>query len=227
MVRSTSSGSSPGAAPTGARSRCPPASSSRSSSTMGTSTARSSARSSARTASSRLTTPRSTGATSWGRSASGDLAQRRDPERRDRLVEALQLDLAGRIRLDRILDRRMHAAAHEDLAALRHRREAESLNDDHSHGAVIEAALEADAAHRRVADGDPDAEPEVVATLLPAGLQLGELLLHRERHARRAKLRIGDRHRVVEEDHHPVAREVLERALVMEDELAHRRVERA
>src|SRR2546430_12062263 len=159
----------------GTCSPCRWASSSRSSCTTGTSTARSLDRSSARTGSSRRITPRSTGAPSRERSASGDLARGGHRECRHGLVEALQLDVAERGRLDRILDRGVHAAAHEDLTGLRLVREALRLDDHHAHRAVVEPALEPDPAERGVAHGDPDPEAEVVAPLLPAGLELEEL----------------------------------------------------
>ena len=54
--------------------------------------------------------------------------------------------------------------------------------------------------------------------------ELGDALPHRDGHAHRPRGRVGHRHRVVEEDHHAVAGEALERALVRQDQPAHLRV---
>jgi hypothetical protein len=75
-----------------------------------------------------------------------------------------------------------------------------------------------------MADSDPRSEAELVAALLPALGQLPDALAQRNGQTRRFELRLGDRHRVVEEDHDPVAREVLERAPVSGDQLARRGV---
>ena len=52
----------------------------------------------------------------------------------------------------------------------------------------------------------------------------GDDVAHRDRHADGALGGVGHRDRIVEEDHHAVAGEALERALVGEDEPAHLRV---
>src|SRR2546426_8347712 len=72
--------------------------------------------------------------------------------------------------------------------------------------------------------GDPDTEVEVVAALPPPHEELVHPLTHRDRHPDRARGRVRHGHRIVEEDHHAVPGEPLERALVLEDQSAHLRV---
>ena len=93
---------------------------------------------------------------------------------------------------------------------------------DGADGPVVPAALEADGADGGVALGDADAEAELVDRA-SASRRPGRwhALAHRQRHPHGALGRIGHRHRVVEEDHHAVAGEALERALVGEDQAAH------
>jgi hypothetical protein len=69
--------------------------------------------------------------------------------------------------------------------------------------------------------GDADAEVELEAGLLPAHRQLGHAITHGRGHAHRPLRRIGHGHRIVEEDHHAVSGEALERSLPLQDELAH------
>jgi len=90
--------------------------------------------------------------------------------------------------------------------------------------AVVVAALEADAAERRVARRDADSEAELVAALGPARGELVESPAHRDCHPDGPQHVVVLEHRVVEEDHHPVAREVLQGPTVLHDELAHRGV---
>ena len=68
---------------------------------------------------------------------------------------------------------------------------------------------------------DAESEVEVEAGLLPSHGQLGHPLAHGGGHPHRALRRIGHRHRVVEEDHHAVAREALQRRFRGHHELAH------
>ncbi len=88
---------------------------------------------------------------------------------------------------------------------------------------VVPPALEADPAERRVALGDADAEAEVVALPAPARRRARRRgRASATRHPHRPLGRVRARRRVVEEDHQPVAGEVLERPLV-----ARRRARRA
>ena len=85
---------------------------------------------------------------------------------------------------------------------------------------VVVAALEADPAERRVAGLDSHAQPELGSALAPGLGESREPLLRGEREPDRLELVVGDGDGVVEEDHHAVAREVLERSLVRRDQLA-------
>src|SRR5262249_25749405 len=83
----------------------------------------------------------------------------------------------------------------------------------------------ADLAEGRVALRDPSAEPKRAATSsTPGSYQLTGRLAHRHRHLDRALGRIGDLHRVVEENHDPVAGKLVERALELADQRAQRTV---
>src|SRR6266487_3937886 len=88
-------------------------------------------------------------------------------------------------------------------------------------GAVVDAPLEADRPERRVAVRDADAEVEVEAGFLPADRKLGHAPAHGRGHPHGPFGRVRHGRWIVEEDHHPVAGETLERALPLEDELAH------
>src|SRR2546425_5285091 len=136
-------------------------------------------------------------------------------------VEALESELADGFDFREVLHRRQHALRDEDLARLRLATEARG---EVGHGAdrpVVQAPLETDRADRRVALGDADAEVEGVAALPPPDEQLVHPLAHGHRHANGTRGRVRHRHWVVEEDHHAVAGEALEGALVLEDEPAH------
>src|SRR5882672_10871447 len=102
-------------------------------------------------------------------------------ERSDRPPEAAQRQLAERLRLDKILDRRIEPARDEDLAAARL---AAEPRREVGHGAdrsVVPAALEADGAQRRVALRDAHAEVQVEAELAPTTRQRLDAGAHRER----------------------------------------------
>ena len=83
---------------------------------------------------------------------------------------------------------------------------------DRADRGVVEPALEADPPQRRVAHRDPDPEAQLVPLPAPAPRQLGHPLAHRDGHPHRPLGVVGLGHRVVEEHHQPVAREVLDRA---------------
>ena len=126
-----------------------------------------------------------------------------------------------------VLDRGERPRRDEDLVGLRLAAQPRGEDDRVAHAAVVVAALEPDPAHRRVAGRDPDSDLQDVAAPAPLARELHEPLAHRDRHAHRARGVIRLEHRVVEEGHEPVAREMLERAFVLHDERAHRGVVRA
>ena len=141
-----------------------------------------------------------------------------------RLGEAAEAQLAERVDDGDLLDGREDPLADEDLAALRLGAQACREVGHAADGRVVGAALEADLAKGRVALRDPHAE---VQGVVPAGPSLGQFrdaAAHRQRHADRALRCVGAVERVVEDDHEPVAREALERAVEAVDEVAERGV---
>ena len=116
----------------------------------------------------------------------------------------------------------MDALTQKNLPRLGLGRESLREDDDIADRAVVVAAFETDATERRVPRRDPDTESELVALLLPGFGQLAEPLAHHACHTDRLQLVALDRERIVEPHHHSVAREVLEGAVVRDDELAHR-----
>jgi len=91
---------------------------------------------------------------------------------------------------------------------------------DGADGGVLGPAVEADLATGRVGGGDLDAEREVVSAALPLGGQLGRAVAHRHGELHGSPRRIVEPHRVVEEDEQPVAGELGDRAVVVEDHRA-------
>ena len=112
----------------------------------------------------------------------------------------------------------------EDLPRLRHRAQAGGEVDDGADRRVLDAALEPDAAERRVALGDADTEGEIVAVARPRLGEVADPRAHRDGHADGPQAGVLARHRIVEHDHQTVAGEPLERALVAEDQVAERAV---
>src|SRR5207245_9431890 len=89
---------------------------------------------------------------------------------------------------------------------------------------VVPADLAAYGAAGRVTLADPDAATQPVVALPPRPLQLPDATTHGHRHADGALNGIWYHDGVVEENHQAVPGEALERALMLEDELAHRGV---
>ena len=131
------------------------------------------------------------------------------------------MEVADRLGLQEVLDRRQETLRDQDLAGLSLATEAGGQVRHRSDGAVVPAPFEADGADRRVALGDADAEVELVAVLPPLDAQLSDPVAHLQRHPDRPLGRVRHRHGVVEEDHHAITGEALERSVVGEDQLAH------
>ena len=111
---------------------------------------------------------------------------------------ALHAEFADRLRVDALLDLSEGALAHLDLTGLGLASKACREVGHRADGAVVVAALEADAAERRVARRDPAAEPELV-TALPLCRDLRfHAVADRDRHPHRAKGVIVDRRGVVD-----------------------------
>src|SRR5215472_10147426 len=126
--------------------------------------------------------------------------------------------------LHQLLDLRGHPLMNEDLAALGLAAETGGEVGHGTDGAVVPPSLETDGADGGIALRDPHAEGQVVAALLPSDDHALHTLAHGHGHANGALRGVRHRHGIVEEDHHAVAGEALQRALVLEDELAHLRV---
>src|SRR6267143_3097803 len=132
--------------------------------------------------------------------------------------------LSDRLGIYQLGDRRVDPLADEDLAALRFAAKPCREIGDRADGPIVQPALEADCADRGKPLGDADAGAQLVAELAPSRRKFLGAVALRQRHPQRALARVGHRHRVIEENHHAVAGEALERALVSEDQLAHARV---
>ena len=156
-----------------------------------------------------------------GRHGPDALLHSDDVECLDGLQEALEGQGPDRLEVDRILGGAGHARRDQDLARLGLAAQARRQVRDRADGAVVPAALEADGADGRVALGDADAEAEVVPALAPGGGKVADLVAHRDGHPQGALGRPVHRQGIVEEDHHAVAGEPLQRALVLEDQPAH------
>src|SRR5689334_21357179 len=138
-----------------------------------------------------------------------------------RSAEALELELAGAFHVDRLLDGRHDALADQDFPGLCRGREARREDDRGADRGVVVPALEADAAHGRVAGGDADPETELVAAPPPVRREASKAITHGTRGPDRGELVVGHGPGVVEEDHEPVAGEVLDGALVLDRQHAH------
>jgi len=95
---------------------------------------------------------------------------------------------------------------------------------DWANCAVVIASFEANPAERRVTSLDPDSQSQLDAALAPDRGEFAEVLLRSEREPDRLQLVIAQGQRVVEEDHHAVAGEMLERPFMCRDQLTERRV---
>jgi len=133
------------------------------------------------------------------------LLETEDVVRDLRTAIALHAELADRLRVDALLDLSEGALAHLDLTGLGLASKACREVGHRADGAVVVAALEADAAERRVARRYPAAKPELV-TALPSCRDLRfHAVADRDRHPHRAKGVIVDRRGVVDRVPRPAA----------------------
>src|SRR5262245_42599439 len=138
----------------------------------------------------------------------------------ERPGEPLELQLADRLGLDAALHGRPQARPDQDLPGHGERAQPRREVCHRPERAIVVAALESDPAERRVAGLDPHAEGELRSTAAPARRQLLEPLAECEREADRLQLVVLDRHRVVEEHHDAVSRELLQRAAMLREQRA-------
>ena len=99
-------------------------------------------------------------------------SQRRDLDDRDGAAETLELDVAHRGRVDTVLDGGEHLVGHEDLTAGGDGAHPCRQVHDRADRGVLGAPVEADLTARGVADGDSDAEFQIVTASPPFGRQL-------------------------------------------------------
>ena len=140
-----------------------------------------------------------------------------------RPAESLGLHVADLFGDGHVLDGGENAVGDQHLPGPGVRAQPRGEIRDAADGGVVEAAFEADPAERRVTLGDPLPESEVVAPPTPPDGQLAHRIADPQRHPDGALGGVVVRNRVVEEHHHPVAGEPLERALVFVDQRTHRR----
>src|SRR5215472_14058409 len=96
-------------------------------------------------------------------------------------AQALERDVADGLDLDERLHGGGDPLREEDLARLRFCAQARGEVGHRANGAVVEPSFEADGPEGRVAVGDPDAEVELEARLLPGQRQLGHAIAHGRR----------------------------------------------
>ena len=84
-------------------------------------------------------------------------------------MNALEHELAGRLKLGACLDRRVHLGIDENLTGARLRAQTGSKIDDRSHRSVVESTLEADGTERCISVSNANAEAQLMA--MPAPLR--------------------------------------------------------
>src|SRR6516165_344791 len=135
-----------------------------------------------------------------------------------RLGQALEGERAKLFSCDTPLQRDVHALAEQNLAVLGLSAETGG-NIAHCADRGVAGALgKTDLAQRRIALRDTGAKTQLATSLAPCGNQIAGGLAHRHRHLDGALGGVGDWHRIVEEHHDPVARELVERAFELADE---------
>src|SRR5262249_15246284 len=135
-----------------------------------------------------------------------------------RLGQPFQSERADFFERYGLLDRDSHSLSDKDLTVLGL---SAKTRGEIAHGpdrGIAGAVGKADLAEGRVTLGDTSAEPEQPAASAPSDDQLVRRLAHRHRHSDRAFGRVGAWHRIVEEHHDPIARELIERALILADQ---------
>src|SRR5215470_19688768 len=149
------------------------------------------------------------------------LPEAQDVEGGHGLDEAFERQLAHRLDGDEALDGGEQRLWDEDLPGLGFRTETGGQVRDGADSAVVPAPLEAYGADGGRTMGDADTEVQIVAALAPAQHEALNSLPHGHRHAHSPFGRVGNLDGIVEEDHQPVAREVLKGPLALQDEPSH------
>ena len=135
-------------------------------------------------------------------------------------ANALEFKLPNWLDRDGILDRHQHARADQNLTGLGFVAQPRCDVGHRPDGGIVEASLEADGAERRVSVRYADAKADLVAQPTPLLSQCSNSIAHFERHQHSLERWVLDRHRIIEDHHHPVARVPFERAAVPDNDLA-------
>src|SRR5262252_7351489 len=135
--------------------------------------------------------------------------------------EALEGQRTKRFQSDHVFHGSRHALRQENLGVARLPAESRGEVGHRADGAVVPAPLEADGADGGIALRDADAHAEIIALLAPGRVEVAGPLPHGQGHPDGPLRSIWHGDGVVEEDHHAIAREALQRPLVLEDEPAH------
>src|SRR5215472_8635053 len=136
-----------------------------------------------------------------------------DVECRDRTAKTPQLQVSEILQPRYCFDRASDTAADQDLPVLRLGAQPCGEVAYRADRGVAGAFGKADLAQGRVALCDAGAKAKFAAVAAPSSNQLARLFAHRYRHLDRAFGGIGARHRIVEEHHDPIPRELVERPL--------------
>src|SRR5262249_23903024 len=135
-----------------------------------------------------------------------------------RLGQPFQSKLAEFFKRDRLLNRDGDALSNKDLAILGFGAKAGGEIAYRADRRIPGAVGKTNLAERRISLRDAGTEPEHAAAAAPGGRQCSRCLAHRDGHFDGALSRVWDRDRIVEENHDPIARELIERALKPADE---------
>src|SRR6516164_769140 len=135
-----------------------------------------------------------------------------------RLGQALEGERAKLFSCDTSLQRDVDALAEQNLAVLGLSAETGG-NIAHCADRGVAGALgKTDLAQRRIALRDTGAKTQIATSLAPVCDQRTGRLAHRHRHLDRALGWVRDGHRIIEEHHDPVARELVERSFILADQ---------
>jgi hypothetical protein len=92
------------------------------------------------------------------------------------LLMHLQHEIVHRFHLHCFLDRGIDALRNENLVRFGDITEPGRLDHDITHSAVVVSPLEADTAEGRIANADPNTQPELVTPLAPADCERSKSL---------------------------------------------------
>src|SRR4029079_9274447 len=133
-------------------------------------------------------------------------------------MESLERQFGRIVHLKFLFDLAAHPLRDKDLAGLCFPTQASGEIAYGADRAIIASSLEADCAHRGVTVGNSDSKTQCVSALLPGGSQNANGVAHFACHADRRQPVSGNRDRIVEKYHYSVTGEMLNSALVSQDD---------